>query len=50
MVIDISKRDFADNQIIIASIFQRDIDNINIIEIDDRLINGFSINLIQFEL
>ncbi|MEG0698809.1 MAG: hypothetical protein RR435_02565 [Erysipelotrichaceae bacterium] len=38
-MIDILNRDFSDNQIIIASIFQYDIDNINVIEIEDRLIN-----------
>ncbi len=40
-MIDILNRDFADNQIIIASIFQYDIDENNIIEIKDRLINEF---------
>lgn len=40
-MIDILNRDYADNQIIIASIFQYDIDNINIIEIEDRLINEY---------
>ncbi|WP_312699212.1 ATP-binding protein [Sedimentibacter sp.] len=40
-MIDILNRDFADNQIIIASIFQYDIDNINIIEIEDSLIDGY---------
>lgn len=38
-MIDILNRDFSDNQIILASIFQYDIDNINVIEIEDRLIN-----------
>ena len=38
-MIDILNRDFTDNQIIIASIFQYDIDNINVIEIKERLIN-----------
>lgn len=38
-MIDILNRDFSDNQIIIASIFQYDIENINVIEIEDRLIN-----------
>ena len=32
-------KNFTDNQIIIASIFQYDIDNINVIEIKERLIN-----------
>lgn len=40
-MIDILNRDFADNQIIIASIFQYDIDNINTIEIEDSLINEY---------
>lgn len=38
-MIDILNRDFSDNQIIIASIFKYDIDNINVIEIEDQLIN-----------
>lgn len=38
-MIDILNRDFSNNQIVIASIFQYDIDNINVIEIEDRLIN-----------
>lgn len=38
-MIDILNRDFSDNQIIIASIFQYDIDEVNVIEIEDRLIN-----------
>ncbi|BCJ98864.1 hypothetical protein [Anaerocolumna chitinilytica] len=38
-MIDILNRDFSDNQIIIASIFQYDIDEVNVIEIKDRLIN-----------
>ena len=38
-MIDILNRDFSDNQIIIASIFQYDIDIINVIELEDRLIN-----------
>lgn len=39
-MIDILNRDFSDNQIIIASIFQYDIDDINVIEIKDRLIDS----------
>jgi hypothetical protein len=39
-MIDILNRDFSENQIIIASIFQYDIDNINIIEIKDKLIDN----------
>lgn len=38
-MIDILNRDFSDNQIIIASIFKYDIDNINVIEIEGRLVN-----------
>ena len=38
-MIDILNRDFSDNQIIIASIFQYNIENINVIEIENRLIN-----------
>lgn len=39
LMVDILKRDFADNQIIIASIFKYDFDDIKIIEITDRLID-----------
>ena len=38
MMLDILKRDFVDNQIIIASIYKYDLDNINEIEIRNRLI------------
>lgn len=38
LMMDILKRDFADHQIIIASIFHYDFDDINIIKIKDRLI------------
>lgn len=38
-MIDILNRYFSDNQIIIASIFQYNIDIINIIDIEDRLVN-----------
>ena len=38
LMVDILKRDFSDNQIIIASIFQYDFDSVNIIEIRNRLI------------
>ena len=37
-IVDILKRDFADNQIIIASIFRYDFDEVNTIEIVNRLI------------
>ena len=37
-MVDILKRDFADNQIIIASIFRYDFDEGNTIEIVNRLI------------
>lgn len=38
LMVEILKRDFADNQIIIASIFQYAFDNVNTIEIQNRLI------------
>jgi len=38
LMVNILKRDFADNQIIIASIFKYDFENVNIIEIRNRLI------------
>lgn len=38
MMLDILKRDFTDNQIIIASIYKYDLNNINEIEIQNRLI------------
>ena len=38
LMVDILKRDFADNQIIIASIFEYDFENINIIKIINRLV------------
>lgn len=38
LMVNILKRDFSDNQIIIASIFQYDFDPVNIIEIKNRLI------------
>ena len=38
LVVDILKRDFSDNQIIIASIFRYDFDEVNTIEIVNRLI------------
>ena len=37
LMVDILKRDFADNQIIIASIFTYAFDNVNTIEIKKRL-------------
>lgn len=37
-MMEILKRDFSENQIIIASIFDYDFDNINKIEIFDRLL------------
>ncbi len=39
MMMNILKRDFKDHQIIIASIFTYDFDNINTIELEDKLIN-----------
>lgn len=38
LMVNILKRDFSDNQIIIASIFQYDFETVNIIEIANRLI------------
>lgn len=38
LMVNILKRDFADNQIIIASIFQYDFETLNVIEIQNRLI------------
>ena len=38
LMMDILKTEFADNQIIIASIFKYDFDTVNIIEIKNRLI------------
>lgn len=38
LMMDILKRDFADHQIIIASIFEYDFDPLNVIEIVNRLI------------
>lgn len=38
LMVNILKRDFSDNQIIIASIFQYDFENVKVIEIIDRLI------------
>ena len=38
-MMDILKRDFSDHQIIIASIFDYDFKNVNIIKIHDHLIN-----------
>ena len=38
LMVDILKRDFADNQIIIASIFRYDFDEVKTIEIVNRLI------------
>ena len=38
LMVNILKRDFADNQIIIASIFQYDFETVNVIEIKNRLI------------
>lgn len=40
LMVNILKRDFADNQIIIASIFQYDFETVNMIEIRNRLIEG----------
>lgn len=39
LMMNILKRDFSDHQIIIASIFTYDFDDLNIIEISERLIN-----------
>ena len=38
LMVNILKRDFADNQIVIASIFQYDFDSVKVIEINNRLI------------
>ena len=38
LMVNILKRDFSDNQIIIASIFQYDFESLNVIEIQNRLI------------
>lgn len=38
LMVNILKRDFSENQIIIASIFQYDFDTVNVIEIVNRLI------------
>lgn len=38
LMVNILKRDFANNQIIIASIFQYEFDSVNVIEINNRLI------------
>ena len=38
LMVNILKRDFSDNQIIIASIFQYDFGSVNIIELKNRLI------------
>lgn len=40
LMVNILKRDFCDNQIIIASIFEYAFDNVNVIEIQNRLIEG----------
>jgi hypothetical protein len=40
LMINILKRDFSDNQIIIASIFHYDFDDVNVIEIQNRLIEN----------
>lgn len=37
-MVNILKRDFSDNQIIIASIFKYDFESLNVIEIQNRLI------------
>ena len=38
LMVNILKRDFAENQIIIASIFEYDFDEVELIEIKNRLI------------
>ena len=43
LMMDILKRDFYDHQIIIASIFKYDFDEVNYIEIRERLIQSFTI-------
>ena len=40
LMINILKRDFSGNQIIIASIFKYDFESLNVIEIQNRLIEG----------
>ena len=40
LMVNILKRDFSDNQIIIASIFQYDFKSLNVIEIKNRLIEN----------
>lgn len=40
LMVNILKRDFCENQIIIASIFEYDFDTVNVIEIKNRLIEG----------
>lgn len=40
LMVDILKRDFSDNQLIIASIFHYDFDDVNVIEIKNRLIEN----------
>ena len=40
LMVNILKRDFSDNQIVIASIFEYAFDNVNVIEIKNRLIEG----------
>ena len=41
LMVNILKKDFADNQIIITSIFQYEFDSVNVIEINNRLIEYF---------
>lgn len=41
LMINILKRDFSENQIIIASIFEYDFDEVNIIEINKRLLEDY---------
>ena len=41
LMMNILKRDFSDHQIIIASIFEYDFNNVNTIEIKNRLIEIF---------
>lgn len=40
LIMDILKKDFADHQIIIASIFEYNFDKVNYIEIRERLIEA----------
>ncbi len=47
LMMDILKRDFADHQIIIASIFSYDFDEIKVIEIKNRLIENNSLQKLQ---